>query len=75
MDQLMYLAIVLFVPAAVAIGFFLGKLNRRLPPHKILIDLGTFEYLKERDGQLLEIENKRINHPKPLMYFVRGHRN
>lgn len=75
MSQLAYFVIILFVPAALGIGFLLGKLNRRLPPHKILIDLGTWEYLKERDGQLLEIENRRVNNPRPLMYFVRGHRN
>lgn len=51
-----YIGFILCIAICTAIGYYVGKHNRKLPRNKVIIDLDTFEYLKERDDELWEIE-------------------
>lgn len=56
-----YIGFITCVIAFTTAGYFFGKYHRRLPSNKVLIDLDTFEYLKERDEELWEIEKAERN--------------
>jgi hypothetical protein len=51
-----YIIFTLCLIACAVIGFVIGRDNGKLPRNKVLIDYDTFEYLRERDDELWEIE-------------------
>ncbi|MBO9573759.1 MAG: hypothetical protein J7497_16355 [Chitinophagaceae bacterium] len=64
-----------FIAIGALIGFVIGKHNRKVPRNKVLIDKGTFDFLRERNEELSALEEEKENKTRrsPIMYFVRGH--
>ena len=53
---MVYIGFIVCVAICTVIGYCIGKHKRRYPRNKVFIDLETFEYLKDRDDELWEIE-------------------
>ena len=70
---MLYIGIILCIALCTFVGYCAGKYNRKYPRNRIVLDLDTFEYLRERDEELWEIEKiGRAENKDVKTYYVKS---